>query len=55
MGCRGHRLAGITLFYRRQGELVPTKKGLTIRVEQLPQLRDAVEALIEEAEGQGAG
>jgi hypothetical protein len=44
----GQRLGDIRLFQcNKDGEYVPTRKGVTVRVSQLPELLEAVQALIE--------
>jgi hypothetical protein len=43
---RGYRLADLRVYADDDGQDVPTKKGIAVRVEDLPRLRDAVEALI---------
>jgi hypothetical protein len=47
----GHKLGDLRLFGipEEGGLLIPTKKGICVRVEMLPQLRQAVDALIAEA------
>jgi hypothetical protein len=52
----GYRLADLRIWVEdREGEPCPTKKGLAVRVEHLPALRDAVEALIAAAAEEGDG
>jgi hypothetical protein len=44
---RGHRLADLRVYAADADDVDhPTKKGLCVRVEDLPRLREAVEALI---------
>ena len=44
---KGHRLADIRVFVADEHDVDrPTKRGVAIRVEDLPKLREAVEALI---------
>lgn len=44
---RGHQLADVRVYVvDEHGDPLPTKKGISVRVEDLPQLRDAVDALI---------
>ena len=47
---KGHRLGDIRLFGIADDGVreIPTKKGICVRVEMLPKLRDAVDALIAE-------
>jgi hypothetical protein len=43
----GHRLASIRIYVVDENdELRPTKKGISVRVEDLPKLRESVEALV---------
>jgi hypothetical protein len=54
----GHRLADIRIFARSRDDKavkVPTSKGFAVRLEQLPALREAVEALMEEVERERSG
>jgi transcriptional coactivator p15 (PC4) len=45
---RGHRIASLRVYVANEDdELFPTKKGLSLRVADLPRLREAVDALIE--------
>jgi hypothetical protein len=46
---RGYRLADLRVYADDDGEDVPTKKGLSVRIEDLPRLREAVDALIAES------
>jgi transcriptional coactivator p15 (PC4) len=43
---RGQRLADLRCHVADNGKDIPTKKGISVRVEDLPKLREAVEALI---------
>jgi len=44
---RGYRLADLRVFVEDEaGNSIPTRKGLAVRVEDLPALRDAVDALL---------
>jgi hypothetical protein len=46
-----HRLADVRLYVtNKAGELVPTRRGVTVRTTQLPELAAAVQALREEVE-----
>jgi Transcriptional Coactivator p15 (PC4) len=54
---RGHRLADIRVYVADDGDGDgdhPTKKGLAVRVQDLPRLREAVDALIEAHEEERA-
>jgi hypothetical protein len=43
----GHPLAGIRIYVENgEGDETPTKKGISVKVEQLPQLLEAVQALV---------
>jgi hypothetical protein len=45
---QGYPIAGIPIYVENgEGEEVPTKKGISVRPEQLPQLLEAVQALVE--------
>lgn len=47
---RGHRLADIRVYVADADDVDhPTKKGIAVKVADLPRLREAVEALIEAA------
>lgn len=47
---RGHRIADVRVYIADEvGDAIPTRKGLSIRIEELPALRDAVDALLEAA------
>jgi hypothetical protein len=51
----GHRLADLRVYVADEdGEPHPTRKGLAIRVEDLPRLRAAVDALIATEERRAA-
>ena len=44
---QGHPLADIRIYVEgSEGEEIPTKKGISVKVEQLPQLLEAVQALV---------
>ena len=43
----GHELADIRVYAHSEDGLVPTRKGIAVRVEDLPKLCEAVDALIE--------
>lgn len=46
---RGHQLADVRVYVVDDlGQPIATKKGLSVRVEDLPRLREAVDALIDE-------
>lgn len=47
---RGYEIADIRVHVLSDGGLVPTRKGISVRVEDLPRLREAVDALIEAQE-----
>jgi hypothetical protein len=50
-----HRLCDVRLFAaNRDGDYLPTRKGVTVRVAQLPDLAEAVQALQEEVEREAA-
>jgi cold shock CspA family protein len=52
---RGHQLADLRIYVVDElGETLPTKKGIAVRIEQLPHLLAAVSALIAEAERRAA-
>lgn len=42
---KGREYADLRVFAESEGEYVPTKKGLSVRVEDIPKLVDAVAAL----------
>jgi hypothetical protein len=44
---KGHRLADIRVYADNGEEDIPTKNGISVRVEDLPKLLEAVQALIE--------
>lgn len=46
----GHELAHVRVFFKnpKTGDVMPTRKGLALRLECLPELRNAVDALISE-------
>jgi hypothetical protein len=44
---QGHQLASIRIYIvDEDDELVPTKKGISVRVEDLPKLKQSVDALM---------
>lgn len=50
---RGHRLADVRVYVTDEdGTDIPTKKGVSVRFEDLPKLRAAVDALIAAAESE---
>ena len=49
----GHRLGDVRV-YLVDNDLVPTRKGLAVRVEDLPRLRESIDALIAAAEREAA-
>ena len=50
----GHDVADIRIWTPTYaGEMVPTPKGITLRIQQLPELADAVATLTAEAKAKG--
>jgi hypothetical protein len=50
---RGHQLADIRVYYEAPDGTWPTKKGLALGLDLLPELRKAVDALEEAARAKG--
>jgi len=45
---RGHRIADVRIYVERSdGEIVPTRKGIAVRIDELLELQAAVDALVE--------
>ena len=51
---KGHEVADVRIWTSTHaGEMVPTLKGITLRIQQLPELADAVATLTAEAKAKG--
>lgn len=50
---RGHRVADLRIYFRpdKGGEMIPSKKGLSLTLDLLPELKQAVLALEEAVKG----
>ena len=51
----GHQLCHVRVYaeHRDTGELVPTKKGITFKLELLPEIIDALKTALSEAQAAG--